>query len=157
MTTSILNEYKEVLFLFVLLLVVILISLASSRKEGFQNPLSPAPNADVPLLDSFPSTGKKYVNKNTYNDIWWYYPIFGVGSYDQVTNNLKYRRNPDDGQCITADFCGTLYRDNQIATNITLPLPPVPNIPGTRVNYYRTPENLFMGDQPGKECPLPAF
>lgn len=153
MSIHILNEYRGVLLLFTILLISILASLVSSRREGFQS----LKKSNMLLSDSYPSTGRKTVNKNTYNDIWWYYPIFKVGSYAQITNNLRYRRNPDDGQCITADFCGALYNDAQVDTNVITPLPPVANAPGTRVNYYRTPHNLFLGDQPGSECPLPAF
>jgi hypothetical protein len=109
------------------------------------------------LYNEYPSTGKKTVSNNSYSDIWWYYPIFEVGSYAQVTNNLRYRRNPDDGECVGAEFCGALYKDNQPASNIINPLPPVPNTPGTRVNYYRTQENLFLGPQPGPTLELPAF
>jgi len=107
--------------------------------------------------DEFPSTGRKTVTNNSYSDIWWYYPIFGVSSYAQITNNLRYRRNPDDGECRRAEFCGALYKDNQVASNIIKPLPPVPDTPGIRVNYYRTPDNLFLSDQPGPTLELPAF
>jgi len=164
---------KGIIFLFVILLLAIVggaYGLASFAKghlnfaEGYSNfTLSEAgsfpSNVDTAALlyDEYPSTGRKTVSNNSYGDIWWYYPIFGVGSYAQITNNLRYRRNPDDGECRTAEFCGALYKDNQIASNIVTPLPPVPETPGTRINYYRTPENLFLGPQPGPTLELPAF
>jgi hypothetical protein len=158
---------KGIIFLFVILLLAIVggaYGLASLTKEGYSNfSLGEAgsfpSNVDSAglLYDEYPSTGRKTVSNNSYADIWWYYPVFGVGSYAQITNNLRYRRNPDDGVCTTAEFCGALYKDNQIASNIITPLPPVPDTPGTRVNYYRTPENLFLGPQPGPALELPAF
>jgi len=152
------------------LLVIILIIFIGSNynlvafKEGYKNNdltdpgLYPS-NVDAYglLFDEYPSKNSKLTSNNSYPDIWWYYPIFGVGSYAQITNNLRYRRNPDDGECRTAEFCGALYRDNQVASNIIKPLPPVPDTPGTRVNYYRTQENLFLGPQPGPVLELPAF
>ena len=80
-----------------------------------------------------------------------------MGSYAQITNNLRYRNNPDDGQCRRSEFCGALYKDNQLMSNISKPLGPVPDTPGTRVGYFRTDENLFLGPQPGPTLELPAF
>lgn len=89
------------------------------------------------------------------------YPEFRVDSFDQITNNIRYHKNPDDGKCIGAEFCGAMYKDKpeekDEPCNYVYPLPPVPNNGGIRVNYYRTPYNLFLSDQPGKECELPAF
>ena len=117
----------------------------------------PDSQTQVLVQDTYPSIGINQISKNTSNDIWWHYPIFKLGSYAQITNNLRYRRNPDDGVCVGAEFCGALYKDNQLASNIVTPLPPVPDTPGIRVNYYRTPENLFLGPQPGPTLELPAF
>ena len=63
--------------------------------------------------------------------------LFKLGSYKQITNNLKYYDNPDNGTCIRADFCGALYKNKKDTnTNITLPLPPVKQ--GLRVGYFIT-------------------
>jgi len=158
---------NSLIFLFVILLIGVFGSLVSGPsvfKEGYSNfnlkesgsyPLNV--DAAAILKKEFPSTGRKTITNNNYNDIWWYYPIFKVGSFAQITNNLRYRKNPDDGQCRTAEFCGALYKDNQVSSNIINPLPPVPDAPGTRINYYRTQDNLFLGAQPGALLELPAF
>ena len=100
------NGYKGMLFLLTITILGLFFEKYLARYiEGFSNA-----NGD-PLLDSFPSTGAKKVNENTYLKNWWKYPIFSVGSFDQITNNLRYRRNPDDGECRTAEFCGVLYDD----------------------------------------------
>jgi len=158
---------KSICYLCILLVVVVYLSLATfsyhnSKNqymllENFSNNNSPGnypASEDGPLLSKeYSFTGRKTVSNNNNSDIWWHFPIFKVGSYAQVTNNLKYRRNPDDGTCVRADFCGALYKDNQLETNISKPLPPAPLITGssTRVNYYTTDENLFMSQQDGPE------
>ena len=109
------------------------------------------------VYESYPYTGKKTVSNNTASDVWWHFPIFKEGSYAQITNNLKYQRNPDNGICVGSEFCGVLYKDNQKGSNYTYPLPPVGDGPGTRVGYFRTPQNLFLGPQPGLEDELPTF
>jgi hypothetical protein len=162
------NYNNGLIFLFVILLIGVIGSLVASPsdflvfKEGYSNfnlkeTGSNVHDADAILTKEFPSTGRKTVTKNNYSDIWWYYPIFKVGSFAQITNNLRYRNNPDDGKCRQAEFCGALYKDNQVTSNIINPLPPVPDTPGTRINYYRTQDNLFLGAQPGALLELPAF
>jgi hypothetical protein len=162
--TELFNQIKNnkgIVFLFIFLLTIILTTFLfdNSKFEGYSNYnlANPGkfPNSETePILkDSYSFTGRKNVNKNNYNDIWWHYPIFGVGSYAQITNNLKYRRNPDDGTCITADFCGVLYNDNQLKSNLSKPLPPAPVVKpdAVRVNYYLTDSNLIPGQQLGPE------
>ena len=100
---------------------------------------------DVPLLtDSYQYTGRKKVSNNNYNDIWWHYPIFREGSYEQITNNLRYYNNPDEGTCIGAEFCGALYKEKKNKSNLIYPLPPVANGEGARVNYYRSDPNILL-------------
>lgn len=166
--TNIFNKIthnKAIIFLFMFLLIIVLTTFLFdiSKFEGYSNYnlANPGvfPNSLTgPILkDSYEFTGRKTVDKNDYNKIWWHYPIFKVGSYTQITNNLKYRRNPDDGTCITADFCGALYKDKQLQTNISKPLPPAPNVTAesVRVNYYTTNSNLIPGQSVGPE--LQAF
>jgi len=157
---------KSICYLSILLVVIIYLSLATfsyhNNKnqymiETFSNNGSPNSPGNYPASEDGPLLSKHYLRKtvsdNNTSDIWWHFPIFKVGSFAQVTNNLKYRRNPDDGTCIRADFCGALYNDDQLKTNISEPLPPAPLITGssTRVNYYTTNNNLFMGQQDGPE------
>jgi len=128
--------------------------------EGYKNGLAEPgkyPSSEIePLLkDSYPFTGQKSVSNNSYNNIWWNYPIFKVGSFTQITNNLRYRKNPDDGVCITADFCGALYNDADVKTNVSKPLEPSPLITpdSVRVGYYVSNHNLFLGTRAGPELP----
>lgn len=96
------------------------------------------------LTDSFPSTHNKNVSSYQEQMMWWHYPVFKVGSYEQITNNLKYPNNPDVGQCMPADFCGTLYKEFQPQMNEAHVLPPVTqSCNGTRVNYYNTAPNML--------------
>ena len=96
------------------------------------------------LSDSFPSTNNKNVSSYQEQMMWWHYPVFKVGSYEQITNNLKYPNNPDVGQCMPADFCGTLYKEFQPQLNEAHVLPPVTqSCNGTRVNYFNTAPNML--------------
>lgn len=152
-------KYSGLLFLiFVFIVLFAFISTLSTNfyikahefeQEGFLA-MTPGqyPEADdKPLLtDTYPFIGKNTVSDSSSYDHWWHYPIFSLGSYAQITNNLRYRRNPDDGTCIRPGFCGALYKSIKNKTNISQPLPPVPNGCGqTRVNYYNTPYNLSPG------------
>lgn len=152
---------KSIIFLSILLTMVIASSFMLN-KEGYSNnnleliPGNYPTSTELPILtDSFPFTGNKDVSRNTSADIWWYYPVFKVGSFTQITNNLKYPNNPDNGQCRRAEFCGTLYKDNQISSNISKPLQPAPPVTAesVRVGYYTAQQNLFLGTQLGPELP----
>ena len=95
----------------------------------------PTGETDVLVQDIFPVTDTNSVSDKQSADIWWQYPIFKVGSYAQVTNNIKYPRNPDTGNCMPAEFCNALYKNRQNPTNVVTPLPPVDES-GTRVGYF---------------------
>jgi hypothetical protein len=118
-------------------------------KEGFNTSPSLAlgkfPNTedDVLLQDTFPISGLNGVSNKQSSDLWWYQYKPLVGSYEQITNNLRYRNNPDDGLCTSTEFCGALYKDHQAQTNIAQVLPPVKDGKAARVGYYNTPINFF--------------
>jgi len=151
---------KSVIFLSIVLTLVVVSSFFV--KEGYSNnnleliPGTYPETTELPLLtDSFPYTGSKTVSNNNVSDIWWHYPTFRVGSFTQITNNLKYPNNPDVGQCRAAEFCGALYKEKQIESNIFKPLPPAPEVTAdsVRVGYFATNQNLFLGTQLGPELP----
>jgi hypothetical protein len=102
-------------------------------------------STDVLLQDSFPITGRSGVSNDQGSTIWWHYPIFEVGSYDQITNNIRFSKNPDTGNCMPADICGTLYKDFQMQSNYVFSLPPVkPECTShSRINYYYTNTNML--------------
>ena len=117
--------------------------------EGFSGLLNPGDfpkSVNQVLLDEFPQIGKNTTSNNNYDEIWWKYPVFSLGSFKQITNNLKYHRNPDQGTCIRADFCGAAYKDNKdTKTNIITPLPEAEEGDGARVGYFRSePNKLFF-------------
>lgn len=125
-----------------------------SRIEGFSlgdaTGEYPKSQIDVLVQDSYPITGKNGVSTETSYKMWWHYPIFEVGSYKQITNNLKYPNNPDTGRCMPADVCGALYKEQQFKSNYIEPLPPVnPNCDGARVGYFWTDINMlpFRNDE----------
>ena len=133
----------------ILMLVLVLgLYLAPMLKiEGFKTrdagkyPLS----VEKPILNNFPLIGKNVTSDNNYSDIWFHYPIFTFGSFKQITNNLRFNDNPDNGQCIRADFCGALYHDKKVPSNEVFPLPEAEEGDGARVGYFRSePNKLFF-------------
>jgi hypothetical protein len=141
---------KKFLLALLIVVAVILFYNSSTKIEGFSNyslgaasGIYPSAQTEVLLQDSFPITGKNGVSKNGSNQIWYHYPIFEVGSYDQITNNLKYPNNPDTGRCMAAEFCGTLYKEKQMRSNYIKQLPPVNPDCGTRVGYFATYINML--------------
>lgn len=100
-------------------------------------------NNDILLEDSYPLTGRKGISNNNAYNIWWHYPIFKLGSYAQITNNIRYANNPDEGTCMPASMCGALYKEKQLKTNYVKPLPQVNPNSGTRIGYFTTDVNLL--------------
>ena len=45
----------------------------------------PSAETDVIVQDMYPITGINGISNNSASDIWWWYPIFTVGSYAQIT------------------------------------------------------------------------
>jgi hypothetical protein len=147
---------NKILILLVVLSVILFYN-SSTKIEGYSNYSLgaasgnyPSSQTDVLLQDSFPITGINGVSKDEGSKIWFHYPIFEVGSYDQITNNLKYPNNPDTGRCMPAEFCGTLYKEKQMGSNYIKQLPPVNPNAGTRVGYFTTDINMlpFRTDVP---------
>ena len=127
-----------------IMFVILILALSLYKKiEGFSGlydlstPGTYPKSVNQAILNDYPLINKNETSNNNYNQIWWHYPVFKLGSYKQVTNNLKYYDNPDNGTCVRADFCGALYKNKQdTKSNITLPLPPAPQ--GLRVGYFIT-------------------
>jgi hypothetical protein len=137
------------LLLFMTLLSILLIFNISSILEGYTNyspKHSPADyntsQTDILVQDTYPPIGKNQISDDTANDIWQYYPIFTLGSYDQITNNIKYPKNPDVGRCTPASMCGALYHERDLGSNYVNPLPPVSGS-GTRIGYFTTNDQLI--------------
>ena len=104
----------------------------------------PCAQNNVLVQDTYPITGINGVSDESGSKMWWRYPIFEVGSFKQMTNNIRYPYNPDDARCTAADFCYALYKNKKIGSNIVTPLPPVDPNSGTRVGYFATSDNLTM-------------
>lgn len=142
-------------------LIILLIILVSGlflspfvkNLEGFnlKNPGDYPVSVTKAILNDYPQIGSNVVSKDNYSDIWYNYPVFSVGSYEQITNNLKYYKNPDNGTCRNADFCGAFYHDKKNASNIITPLKEAEEGEGARVNYYRTEPNKLYFSIPTNE------
>ena len=136
--------------IFLLIIIVLGLYLAPILKiEGFKSQDLTTPgtypvSVDKPILNSFPLTGNKGVSNKNYQDIWRDYPEFSKSSFEQITNNLRYVDNPDEGTCIRADMCNALYKNRKHKSNKVCPLPPAEQGAGARVGYYRSDPNLLF-------------
>lgn len=93
---------------------------------------------EQPLLDDYPAIGKNEVSNENASTNWWHYPSVRTPSYKQITNNIRYYRNPDIGRCTRPEMCGAMYRDKPNKSNELSPLKPVEETAGARVGYFRT-------------------
>jgi len=141
---------NKIIFLLVLIILAIALPLFFRNIEGYENykldqAMGNVPDSQTQVLvqDSYPPIGRNQISNDTSNDIWWHYPIFTLGSYKQITNNIRYPNNPDEGTCMPASMCGALYHKKQLASNYVKPLPPVNPNCGTRVGYFTTEEQLI--------------
>ena len=137
-------------FIYLLLLIILALGLPLVFKfpniyEPFSNysldqAMGKVPDSQTKVLvqDTYPPIGKNQISDNTAYDIWRDYPIFELGSYAQITNNIRYPDNPDEGTCTPASMCGALYHDKKLGSNYIEPLPPLNPDCGTRVGYFDT-------------------
>ena len=129
------NTLYWLILVFILLTIIILFSYLQQTKEYF----------DILLNNDFPLTKSQNITSNDAADVWKDYPVFKLGSFEQITNNLKYFRNPDIGICTPEEFCGSLYKDKKHKKNTAQWLKPITtSCSEIRVNYYNTKPNLLI-------------
>ena len=144
---------NKILFLLIILILAVGLPLFFNAttfvKENFSNYTLDGASGPYPssennglLQDIYPMIERKGVSNDSASKIWWHYPTFEVGSYDQITNNIRYPNNPDEGTCMPANLCGTFYKEKQLKSNYVHTLPPVDENGNTRVGYYTTDVNL---------------
>lgn len=135
---------KPILFLLSIILISFALEPFIKSIEGFninndETGIYPV-SVDKPILNDYPLTNEKDINKiqnNSVKDIWQDYPVYSLPSFKQITNNIKKYASPDNGSCTPAMFCNSLYKkinnDPQAEIN---PLPPVNAGAGSRVGYF---------------------
>jgi hypothetical protein len=112
--------------------------------EGFVPLLPASSSAPGTLLQYYPvvdPTGK--LGDKGASQLWWHYPTFKVGSYNQITNNIRYPNNPDVGQCRPDSMCNVLYGERQEKTNYAEPAVPPP-AGKVRVGFFTTDTPPFF-------------
>ena len=132
--------------LIVLIIISLVVIFIKNKKEGFydynlNNFNSPfgKGSSNLLLANFYPLTNKKVLGDTEYKNIWYLFPHTKTKSFNQITNNLKYLRNPDIANAIPAEFNGIFYKDIKNKSNIIYPLPPVENSPDkVRVGYFNT-------------------
>jgi hypothetical protein len=149
--------------LFLLLIMILALILARFIKplsEGYKNigqnniPLLPGDypvSDDKPILNDWSLIEGNNVSSDSATEIWWHYPLFSLPSFKQITNNLRYFKNPDIGTCTRPEFCGALYHDIKNKSNEIFPLPEAEEGPGARVGYFRSEPNKLYWSIPTNE------
>lgn len=141
---------NQIAFLFLIFILAIGFPLLFNKTEGYSNYSLdgamgnfPQSQTDVLVQDTYPSIGKNEVSNESAYNMWWRYPTFELGSYNQITNNIRYPDNPDNARCTPANMCYALYKDKVLGSNYIEPLPPVNPECGTRIGYFDTDVNLL--------------
>ena len=147
---------KHLITIFLIFLIVIISQLLinflnNGVIENFSNftldnTIGNFPESQNKILvqDTYPIIPNNIISDNSASDIWQDYPIFEVGSYKQITNNIRFPDNPDEGTCMPASFCNAFYKNIFLGSNIITPLPPVNSKCGTRVGYFTTSKRSFL-------------
>ncbi len=116
--------------------------------EGFRQMLMPNDYPDsqtFPLLKGiYPLTDSAVISNNNADFVGLHNAPTDLSSFAQITNNVRYNNNPDNGTCTPAQFCGSFYKNYQNKVNTAVPLNPVPYGPGARVNFVRSKNNLLQ-------------
>lgn len=116
--------------------------------EGFRQMLMPNDYPDsqtFPLLKGVvPLTNATVISNNNADFVGLHNAPTELSSFAQITNNVRYNNNPDNGSCTPAQFCGSFYKDYQNKVNTAVPLSPVPYGSGARVNFFRNKNNLLQ-------------
>jgi len=100
-------------------------------------------DSDGLISDIYPAIGKNQISNENASKIWWKYPTFKLGSYEQITNNIRYSNSPDVGRCTPASMCGALYNNKNLGVNTVKQLPLVKPDCGTRVGYFSATDGFF--------------
>lgn len=150
------NTFKgSVLFLLIIMILALFLAKFIKISEGYTNindVTGDYPKAvSQAILDDYPLIGKNEVSHDSASDMWWKYPTFSLPSFKQITNNLKYFKNPDIGTCTRPEMCGALYHDAKVPSNEIKPLPEAQEGPGARVGYFRTEPNILYWSIPTNE------
>jgi hypothetical protein len=140
-------------YLILIIIVFIIIILGTFAKEGFEGLLPKAayPHNTVKHPTFSIEEGNKYslLTDDTQDKIWWHYPELPISNFKQVTNNIRYPKNPDNGTCVRAEFCGAFYKDDpNPKSNLVYPLAPLGKVPKNKIRvgyFYAYPNMLDYG------------
>ena len=137
-------------YLIISIILSILFFLIISKKEAFQALLPkqtyPHNTTKHPTFSIGEGNKYSYLTDDTQEKIWWHYPQLPLSNFKQETNNIRYPKNPDNGTCVRAEFCGAFYKDDpNPKSNLVYPLAPLGPVPENmiRVGYFYSFPNFL--------------
>jgi len=93
----------------------------------------PSSQSSPLLVDSYPVKKTPALSTDGSEQLYPKQPRTAMSSYDQVTNNNRYWKTPNNGTCSPGEFCNAIYDTKQSLDSVAIP---VPADEPTRVNYY---------------------
>lgn len=140
-------KYTSQLFIIMITVIISCIVIFSLNNkyifEKYQNLKNWSPSSaygdNYLLKDVYPISNNP-VSTRTYSQQWKNYPIFNIPSYTQMTNNLKYFKNPSIANSSPEDFLDTFYNNKTNLSNIVKPgeIKPIVTQGNPRIGYWNT-------------------
>jgi hypothetical protein len=145
---------KTIMYLFYIALFIIIVWFSAKKTleafSGYNLEQSsgeyPVAQTSVLVQDIYKPKGSNVISSNSASDIWDTYPTFSLGSYEQVTNNIKYPTNPDIGRCMPSSMCGALYDNNYVYPDGEKKSDEIQLLPPTNLYDDRTRVGYFFAE-----------
>ena len=134
-------KYTSQLFIIMIILITCIVIVSLNNKyifETYQN-INHLGNDNYLLKGVYPISNNP-VSTQTYSREWRNYPVFNIPSYSQMTNNLRYFKNPNIAISSPEDFLDTFYNNKSNLSNIVKPgeIKPIVTQGKPRVGYWNT-------------------
>lgn len=92
-------------------------SFVSMSIQSFMSKPSTIQDQTKPLLDSYTTNSPPKLSNENAEDTSNYVPNTDMSSYSQITNNYRYWKSPNNGECIPTELCGSIYTSKNTNNN----------------------------------------
>jgi len=84
--------------------------------RSFMSRPSTIPDESKPLLDSYETNNPPKLSNETGETLSTYVANTPLSSYEQITNNYKKWKSPNNGVCSPTELCGSIYTSKNTNT-----------------------------------------